>query len=58
MDENTGIILTENTATAMGNYFFTDSEGAETKASTLLATFLDEGDKLRIMCSLIHSGEW
>ena len=46
--ENTGIILTENTATAMGNYFFTDSEGAETKVEYTFGYILDEGDKLRI----------
>merc|ERR1712087_291408 len=29
--ENTGIILYQSTATAMGNYFFTNAAGAETK---------------------------
>ena len=46
--ENTGIILAENSATAMGNYFFTSPEGEETKVEYTFGYILDDENKLRI----------
>lgn len=51
--ENTGIILAGSGATSMGNYFFTNSEGEETKVEYTFGYILDEENKLRI--NLHHS---
>lgn len=50
--ENTGIITAGNTATATGNYFFTNRDGI-TKVEYTFGYFLDEDDNLRI--NLHHS---
>ena len=41
--ENAGIILEENRAIAMGNYFFTDLEGNEAKVEYTFGYKLDNG---------------
>lgn len=46
--ENTGVILGGNSATAMGNYFFTNPEGEETKVEYTFGYILDEENKLKI----------
>ncbi len=51
--ENTGIILAGSGATSMGNYFFTNPEGEETKVEYTFGYILDEENKLRI--NLHHS---
>jgi hypothetical protein len=51
--ENDDIILSGNTASAMGNYFFTGPDGAETKVEYSFGYFLDADDHLRI--NLHHS---
>ncbi len=51
--ENVAIILELNRALAMGNYFFTDSEGAETKVEFTFGYQKDSNGKLRI--DLHHS---
>lgn len=51
--ENTGIILGEGNAQAMGNYFFTDYEGNEIKVEYTFGYLLDESNNLRI--NLHHS---
>merc|ERR1712032_643975 len=51
--ENEGMILYQSTATAMGNYFFTNSTGSETKVEYTFGYFLDPNSTLRI--SLHHS---
>lgn len=50
--ENTGMILEENRAIAMGNYFFTDLEGNEAKVEFTFGYLLTDG-KLKI--DLHHS---
>ena len=51
--ENSDIALQGNTALAMGNYFFTDTEGTETKVEYTFGYIMDETGKLRI--NLHHS---
>lgn len=51
--ENTGIILDESTALAMGNYFFTATEGDEVKVEYTFGYVLDDAGALRI--NLHHS---
>ena len=46
--ENSGIIINEKTAFAMGNYFFTDLSGTETKVEYTFGYLLDENDELKI----------
>lgn len=45
--ENEGIVLYGITAVAMGNYYFTDTEGRETKVHYTLG-FIKRGDEVRI----------
>lgn len=45
--ENEGIVLYGTTAVAMGNYYFTDTEGQETKVHYTLG-FIKRGDDVRI----------
>ena len=42
--ENTGFILEENRAIAMGNYFFTDLQGVEAKVEYTFGYKLSNGD--------------
>lgn len=51
--ENTGIILGEEQALAMGNYFFTDENGEETKVEYSFGYKKDNEGNLRII--LHHS---
>lgn len=51
--ENSGIIIHENNAIAMGNYFFTGADGNETKVEYTFGYILDEASNLRIV--LHHS---
>lgn len=51
--ENAGIVLSADTAIAMGNYFFTDTSGAETKVEYSFGYIKDKDGKLRI--NLHHS---
>lgn len=51
--ENTGIILGEEEALAMGNYFFTDENGEETKVEYSFGYKKDDEGNLRII--LHHS---
>ncbi|MCT4641004.1 MAG: hypothetical protein N4A33_01825 [Bacteriovoracaceae bacterium] len=51
--ENTGIIIQGDTALAMGNYFFTDTEGNETKVEYTFGYMTDNEGNLRI--NLHHS---
>ncbi|MCG8306512.1 MAG: phosphoribosyl-AMP cyclohydrolase [Cytophagales bacterium] len=51
--ENAALILEENRALAMGNYFFTDLNGGETKVEFTFGYTKDENGKLRI--DLHHS---
>merc|ERR1712019_326699 len=51
--ENEGVILYESTATAMGNYFFTNSAG-ETKVEYSFGYFLDAAGNLRINLHSSH----
>ena len=46
--ENTDIILHNDTALAMGNYFFTDTEGNEVKVEYTFGYLLDSDGNLRI----------
>ena len=46
--ENSGVILRETTALAMGNYFFTTPEGDEVKVEYTFGYMLDEMGALRI----------
>tara|TARA_A200000159_G_scaffold84081_1_gene77754 strand:- start:47 stop:517 length:471 start_codon:yes stop_codon:yes gene_type:complete len=46
--ENADIILKDETALAMGNYFFTDSNGDEVKAEYTFGYISDENGDLRI----------
>lgn len=51
--ENTGMVVNETTALAMGNYYFTDTEGTETKVEYSFGYILDNEGQLRI--NLHHS---
>lgn len=51
--ENVDIIIAGETAVAMGNYFFTDPDGAETKVEYSFGYLLDENGQVRI--NLHHS---
>ncbi len=51
--ENTGMILEENRAIAMGNYFFTDLNGNETKVEFTFSYSKNDKDMLKI--DLHHS---
>lgn len=51
--ENSGFILKEQYAIAMGNYFFTDYEGNETKVEFTFGFYRDENGMLKI--NLHHS---
>ncbi len=51
--ENSGIIINGPQAIAMGNYFFTDLNGQETKVEYSFGYLLDENEELRI--NLHHS---
>ena len=51
--ENTGLILSGTTALAMGNYFFTDTNGDETKVEYSFGYMKDSNGKIRI--NLHHS---
>ena len=51
--ENTGMILNGKTALAMGNYFFTDLDGNETKVEYTFGYVKDSAGNLRI--ELHHS---
>lgn len=51
--ENSGIIINESNAIAMGNYFFTDGDGNETKVEYTFGYILDDASNLRIV--LHHS---
>ncbi len=56
--ENTGIILEENRAIAMGNYYFTDLSGDETKVEYTFG-YIKTGDGLKIdlhHSSLLYGG--
>merc|ERR1719277_1455140 len=52
--ENEGIILYHSTAMAMGNYYFTDSTGSETKVEYSFGYFLDSDMSLRISLHSSH----
>jgi len=45
---NTGIVQIKNHAVAMGNYFFTDMDGNETKVEYTMGYFLTENGNLKI----------
>ena len=51
--ENSGVILLDDVALAMGNYFFTDLSGAETKVEYSFGYIRGPGGELRI--NLHHS---
>lgn len=51
--ENHSVIIDDNRAIAMGNYFFTDSEGSEVKVEYTFGYIEDEHRNLRIQ--LHHS---
>ena len=51
--ENEGIVTDGNTALAMGNYFFTDTDGNETKVEYSFGYIKDEDGNLKI--NLHHS---
>jgi hypothetical protein len=51
--DNAGVILQGQSATAMGNYYFTDLSGKETKVEYTFGYIRDAGQKLRI--NLHHS---
>jgi hypothetical protein len=51
--ENASVILNENSALAMGNYFFTETNGNEVKVEYTFGYFLDNNDNLKI--NLHHS---
>ena len=51
--ENTGFVSNGSTALAMGNYFFTDTDGNETKVEYSFGYIKDSEGKLRI--NLHHS---
>ena len=51
--ENASVILNEKTATAMGNYFFTETNGGVGKVEDTVGDFLDPKGNLKI--NLHHS---
>ena len=51
--ENNGIFTTDNSAMAMGNYYFTGPDGKETKVEYSFGYVMDEAGKLKI--NLHHS---
>lgn len=51
--DNTGFLLKERSALAMGNYYFTDLNGGETKVEYTFAYIKDDTGKLKI--ELHHS---
>lgn len=51
--ENSGIIINESNAIAMGNYFFTGEDGADTKVEYTFGYIRDSSSNLRIV--LHHS---
>ena len=51
--ENTGAVLSEDTAIAMGNYYFTDTNGDDTKVEYTFGYVKDSAGNLRI--NLHHS---
>ena len=51
--ENSDIVIQGNTAMAMGNYFFTDTDGIETKVEYSFGYLLDSEGNVRI--NLHHS---
>merc|ERR1712014_16665 len=51
--ENNGVLLEGTTALAQGNYFFTDTDGKETKVEYTFGYFRDSEGQLRI--NLHHS---
>ena len=51
--ENASVILNKKTAVAMGNYFFTETNGNEVKVEYTFGYFLDSNHDLRI--NLHHS---
>merc|ERR1712048_1079633 len=51
--ENNGVLLEGTTALAQGNYFFTDTDGKETKVEYTFGYFRDSAGQLRI--NLHHS---
>jgi len=51
--ENASVILNEKTASAMGNYFFTESNGSIVKVEYSFGYFLDSNGNLKI--NLHHS---
>ena len=51
--ENASVILNKKTAVAMGNYFFTETNGNEVKVEYTFGYFLDSNQDLRI--NLHHS---
>jgi len=51
--ENNGIFTTDDTAMAMGNYYFTGPDGKETKAEFSFGYIKDDAGKLKI--NLHHS---
>ena len=51
--ENASVILNKKSATAMGNYFFTETNGNEVKVEYTFGYFLDSNQDLRI--NLHHS---
>ena len=51
--ENSDVILSDDSATAMGNYFFTTPEGDEVKVEYTFGYITDSEGKLRI--NLHHS---
>ena len=51
--ENASVILNEKTATAMGNYFFTETNGCVVKVEYTFGYFLDPKGNLKI--NLHHS---
>ncbi|MEM6988979.1 MAG: hypothetical protein AAF721_00735 [Myxococcota bacterium] len=51
--ENTGVVLGDDHALAMGHYFFTDTDGGGTKVEYSFGYILDANGELRI--NLHHS---
>ena len=51
--ENASVVLKENSAIAMGNYFFTETSGNVVKVEYTFGYFLDENNHLKI--NLHHS---
>ena len=46
--KNAGILLIENHAVAMGNYYFTDPDGHEVKVEYTFGYFVDEAGNIKI----------